>query len=202
MKTDCRKEIPSQNRPAVQQAWGQIPQYHVAVLGSRLYWRNIQIRKSHEKRRYRSPNPISPQREMLGPGSYAEYIKGVFSKEPLASLTSHRARKSSFVKGKNQSLGPPGIGPAVYTYCLGGLERGESKAPLERGLGVQLPQPEVGSTSQLVHYPGNPECVLPRSLVFNSFCPTTEECWEIQEKKIWCRNPSEFHVCETTFIVT
>lgn len=164
MKTDCgKRSLPS--CPAGLKASSQIPQYHIAVIWSRLYQRNFQVRDHQEQRR-----------------SIARLLSRTqCSKESLAPLAS--CRKSQWKGSDSEDTAGWAEEPAVHYIVWESCRNGKgATAPVGGWLWVQPPNWEnweallAGSMSRW------PMCAS-WSLVASSCCPVTESSRETQEKE-------------------
>ena len=135
MKTDCgKRSLPS--RPAGLKASSQIPQYHIAVIWSRRYQINFQVRDHQEQRRSRSANLIA---RLLS--------RTQCSKESLAPLAS--CRKSQWKGSDSEDTAGWVRGASCSLRCLGVVQKWEgSHSPCRRlTLGAAPQLGELESTS-------------------------------------------------------
>lgn len=134
------------SRPAMPQGARQIPQYHEAVTQNRLCHRNLQTREHEDKRKPRSVNPISSQRD-AGQGSCAEHRVSQNS----WLLPPHRTRMRTTCQWSHQILRVPGrlsTQPGVYCIVWGScLEREEARTQVGSRL-LQPPPAMMGRTRE------------------------------------------------------
>ena len=115
------------SRPAMLQGARRIPQYHESVTQNRLCQRNLQTRENEDKRKPRSVNPISSQRD-AGQGSCAEH--GVSQNSWL--LPPHGARMGAACQWSHQILRAPArlsTQPGVTALSGGHAGRGRKPEP-------------------------------------------------------------------------